>query len=415
MHVVLVIVCKGGAQIQYSSSCSSQPLEELPAIADVKAPFSKFLGNGVHVIAWDVRQGNFLVIKNYDTKSIVIVDCGSSNFPYREFVELHLEELSDLFQGCRLDAVIITHPDSDHYSYLCDGLLQFFSVQRRTASDVVFFLGGGSVNPQCEQKCCSVFEKVGIRTRMYSCDIGGESFRCRNITDTYGNIDINEIEETINLKFFGNYSDYDKFSFCRPLFGIKGRTSSNDQSLVFSLHCNGGRILFTGDATKKTFDAIGYDVVKREWHQLLQSYECPNVLKDNATIIESSNFVVMPHHGAHTEGSDFVLSAIIAMAGTNFVGAVVSANPQHSGPGHPTADAVTVSFPLSAQQIGKMSLVRHQGRDTSMRQIFTHRILCTPCLLPGGFLWLKLNNGLSTFMNEEYLANSALPSTYFFK
>ena len=404
--------------VQYSSSCSSQPIEKLPEIADIKAPFSAFLDRGVHMIAWDVWQGNFLVIKNCNTRSIVIVDCGSSNYPYNVFRDLHLNEMSDLFSSCSLAAVMITHPDVDHYSYLCGGLLQFFSEQQKTTSDVICFLGGASANSRCEQECHRAFKEAGIESQIYSCNISKDSFQCIKksaSTNRYYNVDIDEIEQAINLTFFHDYSDYDKFSFCRPVFGIKGNISSNDQSLVFSLHCSGSRILFTGDATEKTFKAIGYDIKKHEWRSSLQSDSYPDDLKRNATIIKSSNFVVVPHHGAHTEGSDLVLSAVVAMAETNFVGAVVLSDPQHSGPGHPTAAAMTVSFPLSAKQFEKMPLVRRHGRDASMYQTYTHRILYMPCLLPGGFLWLKLNNGLSVFMNEKYLANSALSSTSLFK
>ena len=48
----------------FSSSTSSQPIDELPAVVDIKAPFVKCLSGGIHIIAWDVRQGNFVIIKN---------------------------------------------------------------------------------------------------------------------------------------------------------------------------------------------------------------------------------------------------------------------------------------------------------------------------------------------------------------
>jgi hypothetical protein len=358
---------------------------------------------------WDVYQGNFSIIKNYETKSIVIVDCGSSNLSFDKFCSGHAEEMIDLFRDCRLDAIIITHPDKDHYSFLCEGLLRFMR-GRCSIRDVIFFLGGGFKNTNCEKECLTAFRqaKVMPRIQMYSCDIYDDSFTCRNIIEG-GDLDIDVIEESINLRFFGLEcsrcsGDYDKFSFCKPIFGIRGSSSHNDQSLVFCLCSSGGNILFTGDATQKTFNAIGYDVGTHVWNQPSYLESMRKIQRDNFFIISHSNFVVIPHHGACTAGSDLILFAIINAAETNFVGAAVSANPGHSSPGHPTKKALAGVFPLSAQQIGKVPLVRHHERGDQMRQVDTHRVLFMPCLLPGGFLWLKLENGLSIFDNEVYLA-----------
>ena len=398
----------------FSSSTSSQPIDELPAVVDIKAPFVKCLSGGIHIIAWDVRQGNFVIIKNDKTKSLVIVDCGSSNLPYKNFEEMHMEEMINLFHGSKLDSVIITHPDNDHYSFLCEGLLQFVKQYGAISPEVTFFLGGGLKNQKCEQKCLLAFQKVCTKPRMYSCDILENSFLCRDIINNKI-IQMDTIEEEINSKFFMGKCDIDDgFSFCKPILGIPGKSSTNDQSLVFDLYCNGGRILFTGDATEKTFKAIGYDVKEHSLVPLLD----PDIIglqKYNYSIISRCNFVVIPHHGAHTAGSDLILSEIIAAAGTNYVGAVILANPEYSGPGHPTKDALAIPFPISAQQEDRLVLVRHKKKGDKMHQITTHRILYTPCLLPGGFLWLKLNNGLSVFMNNRYVENPNSDSVSFFR
>lgn len=94
---------------------------------------------GVHVIAWDVHQGSFTVVRNCVNNSIVVVDCGSSNFSWNKFEEIHARELMELWRECKLSAVIITHPDKDHYSYLVDGMLSFMIASGCFVNDVVFF------------------------------------------------------------------------------------------------------------------------------------------------------------------------------------------------------------------------------------------------------------------------------------
>ncbi len=70
---------------------------------------------------------------------------------------IHLKEMLNLFYGCKLSSVIITHPDKDHYSYLCDGLIEFVKNNCSRQEDIIFFIGGGYLNSKCENDILKAF------------------------------------------------------------------------------------------------------------------------------------------------------------------------------------------------------------------------------------------------------------------
>ena len=99
---------------------------------------------------------------------------------------------------------------------------------------------------------------------------------------------------------------------------------NNDLSLIVKVIYNGQSILFTGDATDKTLDAV--------WQKSKSSL---NV-----------NFLVAPHHGSSTEGSLLWPIYVNSLNPYNFAGAIFSAplgtdkseSIQQSSPyGHPNA------------------------------------------------------------------------------
>lgn len=358
-----------------------------PQKATKLLPLDK-IQTGIQVFIFNVDQGNCIFIKNYNTtpNTVVILDCGSSNLEREDkkqtksstFLTNNAFYLESIFENAVLSGIIITHPDSDHFNLLDTDFKTFLQSVTCKIDNPVIIMGG--LDTSKKQNCMT-------NLKLFSKDV-------TTIASTKGTIEIKKsntiialqaVNEELNNAFVG-IGNPQVFSILESK-GIGSNSgkgpSKNSQSLFVKLSAKGGTILFTGDAEISSFDAIKD--------------------KDN---FKDVNFVVMPHHGADTEGSHEVLPKIIKEAKNNFVGACVCANPFNSSYGHPRTKAIDVLFPKSAKSTTKGIIGHHEKKDKPVKARSSHRLLFTPCFLPSQLLWIKLEGGLSIFDNEAFIINS---------
>jgi len=357
-----------------------------PQKATKLLPLDK-IQTGIQVFVFNVDQGNCIFIKNYYTSpnTVVILDFGSSNLEREDkkqtktdtFLLNNAFYLKSIFENAVLSGIIITHPDSDHFNLLdtdFKNFLQDANIACKIDNPVIVIGGLDTSKKQDCIKNLSLFSKDVI-----------------TIASTKGTIEIKKsntfttlkaVNEELNNAFWG-IGNRHVFSILESE-GIKGNYSKNAQSLFVKLSTQEGTILFTGDAEICTFEAI-----------------------KNKEDFKDVNFVVMPHHGADTEGSHEVLPKIIEVAEDNFVGACVCANPFNSSHGHPRTKAIDVVFPKSAKSTSKRIIGYHEKKDKQVKAKSSHRLLFTPCFLPSQLLWIKLEGGLSIFDNEAFISNSS--------
>lgn len=361
-----------------------------PQKATESLPLDK-IQTGIQVFVFNVDQGNCIFIKNYYTSpnTVVILDFGSSNLEREDkkqtktdtFLLNNAFYLKSIFKNAVLSGIIITHPDSDHFNLLDTDFKKFLqdaNIARKIDNPVIVMGGLDTSKKQDCIKNLSLFSKDVI-----------------TIASTKGTIEIKKsntfttlkaVNEELNNAFIG-IGNPQVFSILESK-GIGSNSgkgpSKNSQSLFVKLSAKGGTILFTGDAEISSFEAI-----------------------KNKEDFKDVNFVVMPHHGADTEGSHEVLPKIIEVAEDNFVGACVCANPFNSSHGHPRTKAIDVVFPKSAKSTSKRIIGYHEKKDKQVKAKSSHRLLFTPCFLPSQLLWIKLEGGLSIFDNEAFISNSS--------
>lgn len=255
---------------------------------------------GMHVFIFKVGQGNFCVIKK-DARAI-IVDAGSSSLGGQDVIEF--ENCRSVFEVClgkaRIDAVIITHADLDHYSFL-KNLAPYMK------SECFFILGGS------EKHKNMILESIEPKKVCYYLDLAQHFF--------------NFVEEVSprHLKFF-EYAELENrlntiipkstFQFLQPLKMLEPE-KKNDYSLVFKLTYMGNSILFTGDANGNTYEACFREVVEGKEGKMESKNE-------NIDALKGINLFMVPHHGADTEGSPIWTDVVIKHSVTTLVGAIVS-------------------------------------------------------------------------------------------
>lgn len=331
---------------------------------------------GIQVFFINVNQGNFICVKNCRTNKLVIIDAGSSNLSFEGLYIENSKSLEYIFKDCTISAIIITHLDEDHYNYLKDEFFkQFLDDYEIKIPNLIMVCGMSNPN----QRALLDKVKIELKTK-YSVIPKPRTCIIQPIDDTttVTDIGITAIEKQINDAF--EYPN--AFKFCLPTKGIAGKLTKNTCSLVVRLSCEGGNILFTGDATGATWDALKGD--------------------PNMEIFRSVNFLVIPHHGAETARSNLWLPHIATSAENNFVGAVVLANPAETKHKHPRYFETCSSWPKTAMRAEKLPVCfRKKGKDEIYEKA-THRCIYEPALLPGNILWLKLENGLSIFDNEAF-------------
>ena len=378
---------------QRSSSSYTETLDSFDGNSnslDIQLPVQD-VKTGCQIFVMDPGQGNFIIVKNYDHKTIAIIDAGSSTsgMNFKKFYTENETLLNNIFESdFTINCIFITHTDRDHYNFFKeseesrkDNFVENFW-KYKISKNCIIVIGGGITDDTIttlKNFSSAIYRIVLKKDSCVYYDKSGDMAKSCCLDD---------ILNAVNTAFSNN-SNY-QFKILDTSNGYKDKDSKNTQSLLILLQGNGGNILFTGDATLSTINAV----------------------KDHKEL-NCVNFLVIPHHGAKTAGSPEVSKTVILEAGENFIGACVSANPAQTSKryNHPQKESIPKMSNPGANYKHKRPIVVYDGKK--LKKWYTRRKLFEPGLLAGKVLWMKLENGLSIFDNKEYAihySEDSLPS-----
>ncbi len=329
-------------KIQYKFVDNSNQLEQLV----------RFYENGVKIFIFNAKQGNFCLIKNQ--QNAIVVDAGSGN----NFVvdKIEFPAIQKTFATClgtaKIQAVIITHADEDHYNLL--------SALENYMDPSCFFVVGGT-----EAHRNAILSTLGVDYESYWLDTSSSDliFKGSNpglegsgIEWERVPVEYEYVEERLN-DLIPNSS----FQFLQPVIPLlQGALISkdgqqifntNDYSLVFKFTYGGNSILFTGDATKNTYDVYFPHVIE-------QDVEIKKGLKTkNEVILGHVNLYMIPHHGS-IQTSLCWTNMISSLNKTNLVGSVFNVG-INSDYGHPDPEWYKYPWPKPMRSLEKRRVVGH--------------------------------------------------------
>lgn len=330
LQSAFVFACKDTLSSGSDSSDIGSPVKDSAVLDEKQREFIEKIKTQdfdepiLYMFAFNVGQGNFILLRCQ--KTAILVDAGSSS---KTNCSSYIQELFEACLGnAEIKAIIITHPDSDHYNYLQEGW-----VKSHFSKDVTAYIG------------CSP-EKV--KTVLGDCRVG----------NVFSRVPKEKIDEQWYNRTEKTYSSYTEietglnglvknclFTFLRPTRGLLDRSVTNSYSLVFRLTYCGRSILFTGDATGDPLDSCLY-----------RENPLPKTVEKNRQVMKEINLLVMPHHGADTEGSWRWTAYTAKHSKSNFVGAIISADPATSLFGHARNWIRELSFPNSARSDTPISI-----------------------------------------------------------
>ncbi len=243
-------------------------------------------------------QGDCCIIRCPDDK-VVIVDCGSSaKLDYDSF-EFANKKLIEWAKGHPVHAVILTHPDKDHYNQLLDLLFDEVGNDYLKVKNIYFSLKSGEKSPlgRYTNKAklgSTIANGVLGKPKLYEVTInplGANMKRWRIDKVLYQKSEDVSISSSIppmHTVHKGNTLTYNrpwKISIVAGNVGVnaKGEAPSdvNTASLVTLVECGKKKILLTGDATKETqkyLTDIFYDPGRNE--------------------LKNISMLQIPHHGS---------------------------------------------------------------------------------------------------------------------
>jgi glyoxylase-like metal-dependent hydrolase (beta-lactamase superfamily II) len=378
----------------------------------------------LNIFPFNAGQGNFILLRCCNQIMVLDVgtqapgfsgrgafDEGKSPSSWDEFLVKNNDILNEIFSGAKISAVLVTHPDSDHYDWL--GGLFAFAVEKNKnqLNEVSFFFGGyGKDFDYCTaiatKQCADCFfyirefspdstfkktlgtqSKILDRKKYDSARDTWVRWVLHRIEDPGCNsgYDNDEIERNLSLIMGANVS------ILSPIPIVRTAADNNSNSLVVSINKGSGTVLFTGDATGNTLDLILGDTKSPDRNIRAVSLR-------NRNLLRMVNFLIAPHHGSETEGSPFWLSQIIKLSSNSFVGTIFCA-PYVSQFQHPDRYIDTVAFPASAKSW------RHEigyYREDKKRHKITDNSIFITSFAKYGTYWLNLSrNGMFMFSGES--------------
>ena len=144
-------ICWGSQLASDFSASGSQEVN--PEIVDPQEELSKNIIKGIEVskdlniFVLNVGQGNFVILRY--NGNLVVIDAGTiakpnTDVPRNSFMDYYLDHsdvLGGIIKEAKLKAVIITHPDADHYNYI-PGFIDLLkgSGTQDNFSECVFFV-----------------------------------------------------------------------------------------------------------------------------------------------------------------------------------------------------------------------------------------------------------------------------------
>lgn len=366
-----------------SSASGSQNLD--PKIIDQQEGLIDKLkeirdNDDLNVFVFNVGQGNFVILRY--NKNLVIIDAGNiagiADNPQTDFESYYNDHeyvLNAIINEAQLKAVIITHPDADHYNYI-PGFVDMLKNknQQKDFNACCFFV---SKNDKKNYNCLKEGENVDEAIKS-------------NIKKAVVITTANFVEQSkiLNELLF-NESDKNRILVLNPIEMKKGENlGNNDFSLVVKVSFNDTQsILFTGDATGKTLDSI--------WQS------------DKSSL--NTHFLIAPHHGAATDGSLLWPMYINSLNPYNFAGAIFSAplgsdneenKQQQSTYGHPNAYIQRLN--LQNRVFSHYSKYHYGKGKEAKTKLTTKPIFVTGCVTHLYWLNFSQDNGMSIFHNNEF-------------
>lgn len=258
----------------------------------------KTSNNSVRVWVLNVGQGNCIAIRKGDRS--VLIDAGNSSEAriakgmsqeqankIRSIAEKNQELegknitklTEEIFYGSKIYAIVVTHAHYDHYSFL----LNNSETWRSLFDSPVLILGG---NRNAYRKLYKEEGVVCIADKIKDNILANEVIYTENEKSM---VSAQIIREKLNNALGININSEDEGFFpILPLDPLpRKQGDENDHSLVLSLSSRYidrtesklNTLLFTGDATNKTFEKIKEQEI-------------------NLERIRKTNFAVVPHHGS---------------------------------------------------------------------------------------------------------------------
>lgn len=266
------------------------------------------------VISMNVGCAAFFIHIKGD--EFVIIDAGAES--NKRMLDRTMSNLlKKIFKKCILKGVVITHPDSDHYSLLKDTLALYIEEhETRHVTETPVVIGGNKymhevkkIIDSCKDERLNfhVFNSASYRTN-YMIKSLGWPFNGGLVTD--GLIKLSSSDLMFLTRSEQTYKDLDE---TRP-------TSTNAYSLI----CYIDGMIYTGDANAGTVDLrTGSDgLITTEGYKVKQDLDIGKVTSyDINEFYEKIKSVggyvygmVFPHHGSLSEGSRGVRNALLQEA-----------------------------------------------------------------------------------------------------
>ena len=245
----------------------------------------------LHCFVFNIGQGNFVVLKF--NKNIAIIDCGLKDVTqekWNAFYEKNENVFNEIFENSTIKAVVVTHPDKDHYN-----CLEYLFNKIAPAKECIFVVGR---NNEAD------YELLDKKSKKVIYAVEDEQ-RC------------NEANGDLTTALFGSADSVGTVEIIKPVQVIKA-SDTNSHSLILKVTYDNQSILFTGDATKNTFKTIYGDAKADDETQ-------KNLSIKNRLALKSINFLIAPHHGASTDESNLWLMHVNKKNPYNFVGVIFCA------------------------------------------------------------------------------------------
>lgn len=223
----------------------------------------------VKIWIFNCGQGNCVVMKHNDKAAII--DAGTLK---ASRYDTNIDKISGVLRDATINAIIVTHPDKDHLSYL----LKEKGFLDRLSMDQPFLILGGNESDYSEylHKLIRNAKTQDDRVRYTEVDedVGDYSTALRSILNC-----------AIGMQ---NCPDDEGFFPLLPFAPVGKDNNSKSLVLSFSYSCINpskerilNTILFTGDATADTLKGI------------LE-------VENNLPSLKRTNIAIIPHHGSET-------------------------------------------------------------------------------------------------------------------
>jgi hypothetical protein len=347
---------------------------EFPSWARVGEAFDD--RKNLHVFAFDVGEGNCIILRcGNDT---VIIDAGAGNSPFFDVGSYILPKIISLIRGTNLKAIFVTHPHGDHYSLIK-----------------------------------SLVSEVGYATQPPEVYLGGTEASWKSfgpdILSSLGGLHITFVTDrnSVNNEHIPDFLQNTEFSFVLPKV-YKCTGNPNQCSFFLRIDHNYNAkcsFLFTGDAYKSNFDGIigavhnsaharllhnAIDPKYRTSFTLQRDTEPDEFFKRNRRMLQGVGVLFHPHHGSDSNGSQDIPSYLLGLK--NPPAACVISSFVERSDHNPPGSSIRMVPKNVAHPLHTVTFWRggKRGDSTASKDFkFTDRRIYVTEAAPGGAYWFR--------------------------